>query len=1036
MEAEVTFGTWLKQRRRLLDLTQKELARQVGCAVVTIRKFEEDDRRPSKELAERLAGCLDISPAEQANFVAFARTKPFLDAVSTHKGSGDPRSQLPPVDSRKRVLSSHPETIPLPAFLKQETTSPGTPPVFVARERELADLTAALASAQSGQGGIIFVIGGAGRGKTMLVQEFARQAQALDAELLVVNGYCNAHTGVGDPYLPFREALTLLTGEVEARWAGGLISSELARRLWQAMSLTIPMIVEHAPDLIGSFVSGKALRERATAIASADTSWFERLAAITTTEQGAKLEQQRIFAQFTAVFTAIATQRPILLILEDLQWVDPASTNLLFHLSREVGHSRILMVGTYRPEEVVLGWDDIPHPLVGILSELKRRHGDIWLDLGRLAPAQGRHFVEAYLDTQPNRLSRDFREKLFRHTGGHALFTVELLREMHNRREIYPDEQGYWVAGETIGWQTLPTKVEGVIERRINRLTKALQAVLTIASVEGESFTAEVVARVQQLSERGIVQRLSQELDKQHRLVTAQTLEWLAKQRLSIYRFRHNLFQHYLYQRLDETERAYLHEEVGTVLEDLYGEQREKIAVQLARHFELAGFIEKAVAYLRLAGEQARRLSAYQEALAHFSQALTLLETLEPTAARTQQEITLYAALGFLHQMTKGLGAPEVEEAYERAWQLCQHEDLEDTSQSFQVQWGLWMYYAVRSDYQTAGELAQRLWTLGQKVQDPTLVLPSHRAVGTTYFWMGRFALTRPHWEEVFAHYNPEDHALAFSYGGTDIKLHCLIFNANTLCWLGYPDQGFKMSQEALTFAQGLSHPYSLAAAFFFAAWFHSSRRERTAAQPLVEVAISLSTEHGFPFWLNVGRIVRVWALAEEGQVEARIPEMQQALAAYQATGATIFRVYGLALLTEMYSQVNQVEQGLAAVDEALATMIETNERFWEAELHRLKGELLLKAEDRGLVRSEVEGMTAEESPEACFQHAIKVAQHQQAKFLELRAVMSLSRLWQRQEKKEAARLVLAETYGWFTEGFDTVDLREAQVLLEELQAN
>jgi predicted ATPase len=222
----------------------------------------------------------------------------------------------------------------------------------------------------------------------MLAQEFARQAQAADAELLVVSGYGNAHTGSGDPYLPFRDALTMLSGEVEAKWAGGLITAEHARRLWEAMPLTLPALIEHAPDLVSSFVSGKGVRERAATFAPPDAPWFKQLVALTSADAGAKLEQQRIFAQYSAALNAIASQRPLLLILEDLHWVDSASSSLLFHLSREAGRSRILLVGTYRPDEVALSHGEIQHPLADILSELKRRHGDTrGADVRAVAPA-------------------------------------------------------------------------------------------------------------------------------------------------------------------------------------------------------------------------------------------------------------------------------------------------------------------------------------------------------------------------------------------------------------------------------------------------------------------------------------------------------------------------------------------------------------------------------------------------------------------------------------------------------------------------
>ena len=524
---------------------------------------------------------------------------------------------------RSKAVRSIPAEAPsLPSFLIEDT-APEAAPVFVARERELSDLEAALDSAKAGHGQILFIIGGAGRGKTLLTQEFTRRMQIEDKELVVVSGYCDAITGIGDPYLPFRGALTMLTSDVEAKWAGGLISQAHARRLWELMPLTLPALVEHAPDLIGNFVPSTALHARAAAIAPSDAPWFNQLGTLAGAEHDTGLEQQRIFSQYTALLKTIAAQRPLLFIIEDLHWVDTASSGLLFHLSREIGDSRILIIGTYRPEEVR---SDDRHPLAGLASELKRQHGDIWLDMDDLAAIEGRQFVEAYLDTQPNNLDASFREALFRHTGGYALFTVELLRDMQERGDLAQDENGDWVVAGAIDWQTLPIKVEGVIEKRIKRLEKEWQDVLTIASVEGETFTAEVVAHVQKLDERGLVHQLSRELDKRHRLVTAQTLERVGQQRLSRYRFRHHLFQHYLYHNLDEMERGYLHEAVGNILELLYEDRTEEVAVQLAWHFQEAGLVAKAVGYLKSAGDGAARVYAHTEAIAAYRQARSLIE--------------------------------------------------------------------------------------------------------------------------------------------------------------------------------------------------------------------------------------------------------------------------------------------------------------------------------------------------------------------------------------------------------------------------
>jgi len=922
----------------------------------------------------------------------------------------------------------------LPPFFSAAAPPPGPAVPFVAREPELAALGAALTTARSGAGQIRFVIGGAGRGKTWLVQEFARQAQAADAELLVVSGLCNAHTGSGDPYLPFREALTMLCGDVETRWAGGLMTAEHARRLWEAMPLTLPALIEHAPDLLGTFVPSNGVRERAATFTDRDAPWRGRLAALESAQAGARVAQQPILAQYSAALNAIASQRPILLILEDLHWMDAASSDLLFHLGRETSHSRILILGTYRPEELALGRGENGHPLTDVLSELKHWHGDIWLDLGELAEAEGRHFVEAYLDTQPNRLGSGFREALFARTGGHALFTVELLREMRERGDVRQDADGQWIEGPTINWNVLPARVEGVIQKRIQRLETDLRSILTVASVEGEIFTAEVVARVQQVQERALVQRLSQELDKQHRLVTPHILAWLGSQRLSLYRFRHQLFQQYVYHSLAEMERAYLHEAVGSVLEAIYGAQTEHIAVQLARHFEQAGFHEKAVTYLLKAGRRATQLSAYQEAIRHLTNGLALLERLPDSRERAQTELELQIALGTALLVTKGPPAAEVEQTYSRAWQLRHQLYAGETAQIFPILYERWGHDMTRGKPQTALQLAEEFFQLAQRQHDPAMIV-AHRCVGWSSTAMGELVAARPHFEQIAALYNVEQHRpLALEYV-IDPGPAGLCFGAFDLWLLGYVEQARRWSDRALVLAREGAHAFTLAYTLIFSSWFHHFCQEWAIAQEQVDELIAICTKQGLASLLAWGTIIHSWALAEQGHDEAGIAQIRQGLAAARAAGTEAFRTYHLTLLAEAYHMVGEPEAGLAALAEALAQVEQTGERFWEAEIYRLKGQLLLTMEGAGCSHGVTEEMQNAESAEGCFLTAIEIARRQEGKSLELRATVSLARLWQQQGKNDQARRMLADIYGWFTEGFDTVDLQQANALLQDLSA-
>jgi predicted ATPase len=831
--------------------------------------------------------------------------------------------------------------------------------------------------------------------------------------------------------LPFCKVLTMLCGDVEARWAGGLISTDHARRLWEAMPLTLPALIEHAPDLLGSFVPSTGVRERAATFADLDAPWFNRLVSITSADAGARVAQQPIVAQYSAVLSAIAREHPLILILEDLHWVDSASSDLLFHLSREASHSQMLILGTYRPDELAVSRGETDHPLAEMVSELKRWHGDIWLDLGELAEADGRHFVEAYLDTLPNQLGPTFREALFARTGGHALFTVELVREMQERGDVRKDEAGQWIEGPTIDWDTLPAKVEGVIEKRIQRLEQALRGILAIASVEGETFTAEVVARVQQVQERALVQRLSQELDKRHRLVVAHMLAWVGRQRLSLYRFRHQLFQQYVYHSLTEIERAYLHEAVGSVLEALYGEQSEQVAVQLARHFEQAGLTEKALTYLLQAAKRAARLSAYQEVIGQVTKGLALLERLPDTPERAQTELELQIVLGTALLATKGYAAAEVEQTYNRAWQLCQQVYAGETAQIFPILFGRWAFYQVRGEHRTAYQLAEEFFDLAQRQHDPGIVM-AHVCMGCR-FLLGELVAARQHYEQIAALYNPEQHRpLTFQYG-LDPGPAGLPAGAFDLWLLGYVEQARQWGERALLLAREAAHAYTLAYALVLSSWLHHFRRESAVAQEQADEAIAICTTQGAALWLAWGTMIRGWALATQGQGDAGIAQLRQGLAAAQATGAELFRTYHLTLLAEAYRTVGQLETGLAALDEALALVEKNEERFWEAEIYRLQGELLLEVAGAGRSRSVTEGMQGAVSPEGCFLTAIEIARRQAGKSLELRATVSLCRLWQQHGKKDAARHILAGIYGWFTEGFDTVDLQQANGLLEEL---
>ncbi len=457
------------------------------------------------------------------------------------------------------------------------------------------------------------------------------------------------------------------------------------------------------------------------------------------------------------------------------------------------------------------------------------------------------------------------------------------------------------------------------------------------------------------------------------------------------------------------------------MLETQFPETAETQPELLAHHCTEAGLIEQAVGYWHKAGQSAVQRSAHVEAIVHLRQGLALLETLPETPQRLQREVDILIALGASLIATKGYAASEVAQTYSRAQQLCQH--LADSYQLFPVLRGLYGHYHVRAEYRTAQELGEQLIDLAQQVHESSMLIAGHRALGATLSCMGAVVSAHTHFTQSIARYDLQQHrSYAFLYG-EDAGVVCRSHDAWALWRLGYPDQGRVRSDEAVILAQQIAHPFSLSFALTFAAEFHQFRREVRATQERAEAAVSLSQEQGFAQWMAIGSMLRGWALlAHQGRVKEGIEQISQGMIAYRATGAEIQRPHFLALLAEAYGTIGEPEAGLTALAEALALVDTTGERWYESECYRLKGVLLLQ-----------QNAVHQAEAENCFQEAITVAQTQQAKSWELRAATSLAGLWQQQGKRQEAYDLLAPVYNWFTEGFDTADLKDAKALLNEL---
>lgn len=599
-EKDVTFGTWLRRQRLQLDLTQLELAQQVGCSIVTIRKLERAELRPSKHLVQRLIEVLQIAPAQQATLIAFARrnrAESQFDQISS-----EPANSSPPLASG------------LPLHCHQLYARPAA---FVGRAHELAEIEAAFTQARLGHGQLRFISGEAGAGKSALLGEFLRSVLVTHPDVVITLGGCDAQTGGADAYLPFREALNFLVNGAPLNTEMHPSSPDSASHLAQLGPWIRQLVVEHGPHLIDTFVPGTlfSLPSGSPKRQTIDQSLLGNL----------RIAQSQIYEQYVTVLHAIAQRWPLILVLEDLHWADTPSIGLLFRLGRHLAGSRLLVLCTYRSEEMSLGREGEDHPLHPVVAELQRHLGKIVIDLDAVHAQERQALVEALIDSEANRLDRAFRQTLYQHTNGHPLFVVELLRDLQRTGALVKDDTGCWISEAALAWHELPARVEGMIAVRMARLSSEERRSLTIASVVGDRFPAELIAQVQGIETRLLIQQLSGSLQKQHKLIAAEGVEQLQDQRFTYYRFSHNLMRVYLYDRLDQVERVYLHEDVGRALETHYGTQATTLAVQLAYHYTQAGVQEKAVTYLIQAGDQMRNGSANQEALRYYQQALTLM---------------------------------------------------------------------------------------------------------------------------------------------------------------------------------------------------------------------------------------------------------------------------------------------------------------------------------------------------------------------------------------------------------------------------
>jgi class 3 adenylate cyclase/predicted ATPase len=857
---------------------------------------------------------------------------------------------------------------------------------LVGREQELALLLDRWERAKEGEGQVVLLSGEAGIGKSRLVRALREH---LGEE---------PHTPLSQFCSPYHAntALHPVVGLLER--AAGLHREDPPERQLDKLEAMLALAVQDVregaallADLLGIPAAGR--------YPSLDLSPQQR--------------KERTFKVLLDQLAGLATRRPALALYEDAHWADPTTLELLGRVLERVQRLPVLALVTFRPG-FVPPWAGHGHATA--------------LSLGRLGRRQGGAMVGRV--TAGKVLPAEVLDQILARTDGVPLFVEELTKAVLESGLLTERGDHYELVGP-LPPLAIPSTLQDSLMARLDRLAP-IKEVAQLAACIGREFSHELIAAVAALPAPELDRALAE-------LISAELVFPRGAPPDATYSFKHALVQDAAYQSLLKSRRQQLHARIGTVLEERFPEVAEARPEVLARHCAEAGLAGKAIAYSHRAARQAIARSAMTEAIAQLHQALEILPGLPDDVVRRRQELELQTTLGVPLIAIRGMAAPEVERAYARARELCLH--VGEAPQLSSVLFGLWWFYEVRADLRAAHEVAERLLDMARRGEAPADLLQAHRAMGHTLLWMGEFAPALAHFERAIALYDPRQHrSLAFT-AGQEPGVLARGFASHVLWYLGYPDRALATMREALSLAREVAHPFSLAFALDHAAWLHQYRRETAATWEGAEEDVGFSGEQGFPFFLAQGTILRGWALAEQERAAEGIAQMRQGLAGHEATGALLIRPYWFSLLARAYGRSGRAEDGLRVLSEALA--MTHDQHVWEAELHRLKGELLLArpsgADDADAAAIPTDAPVAAPAgppveAEVCFRHALDVARGQQARSLELRAGTSLARLWEGQGKRAEARELLAPIYGWFTEGFDTSDLREAKALLDALR--
>jgi predicted ATPase/predicted Ser/Thr protein kinase len=886
----------------------------------------------------------------------------------------------------------------------------------VGRESEREKMRRALQMASVGRGLMLCITGEAGLGKTTLVEDFLAEVRQENPSCQIARGRSSERLAGTEAYLPFLEALETLL-------RGGAAQSNT-----RVMRATAP----------SWYVQ----------LASSQDSSIERAMAETPT-----VSQERMKRELVALLQEITRDNPLVLFFDDLHWAGTSTIDIIAYLATRLSEMRLLIITTYRSSEMMLN----KHPFLPLKLDMQGRGISQELHLQFLT----REDVKRYLALEfPNHhFPTELASLIYAKTDGSPLFMADVTRYLRDKKVI-DEENGHWALVQSVPEieNDLPETVRSMIQRKIAQLGDEDRRLLVAASAQGYQFDSTSIAEALNIDAGEVEERL-QTLDQTYGFVHYLKEEELPDHTLTLrYRFVHVLYQNGLYASLTPSRRATLSAAIAKAILRHQGKHSTAVASELAHLFQAARDWSQASNYYLIAARDAARLFANQEAITLARRGLEMTRKLPESAERARQEIKFQFTLGQSLMTVLGFAATETLQTYLRAHELCAQ--MDDDPQLFRVQFGLSIIYVVRAEYDKARHFAEQSLAVARRAGNSALLVQAYWVLALSEQYLGEFAAARENLYQSITLYDAKLHAAhAFLYGGVLNHAHL----GRALLYLGFADQAQAALQQAFRVAEKSRHPVAICNVITVAFSVEVIHHHHEKIREMAETLLLYVEEHGLPYYAGIGKVMLGWALAHQDKPSSGVAQMRQGLAELRAAETEQQRANYLGLLAEALGKAGHRAEGLKVLEEALQTIEETGERFSEAELYRIKGELLLHlpmaiegetgndTETRLLSQTfEVAAVTEAFVPptsefcepvtetdkmkaEGCFHKAIEAARQRQAKFLELRAVMCLARLWQQDGREPEARELLARVYSQFSEGFETPDLQAAADLLHHL---